>query len=216
MHLILIVISGLPYLWNNPTVITDMPPIKISLIKPLQSGQVIEPAKQIVQEEQKNESKINKPKEPTKKIEKAAPKKKIPVAKQQTPPTKADQTNEAKEISKAASNEVSTSQNIQSSPNISENSEESINYEKALIYLLSKAKKYPERARRRGITGDGTIRLKINKDGSINYLQIAKSTGSEILDQELLLLVKRASPLPPVPVGVKADFLIPVRFALGE
>ncbi len=92
-----------------------------------------------------------------------------------------------------------------------------ISYQRLIASLLSRSKQYPERARRRRESGTGTIRLQLDARGTLISFSIVSSTGSEILDRELLELVKRASPFPPFPPELNATTLTltaPVSFRL--
>lgn len=83
---------------------------------------------------------------------------------------------------------------------------------------LARAKRYPERALIRRKTGEGSIRLEISADGSVSQMTILHSTNTPILDDELLAMVKRASPFPAFPKDLRKDrvaFIIPVAFRLG-
>jgi protein TonB len=99
----------------------------------------------------------------------------------------------------------------------SQSTEARISYQQLVTSLLSRAKRYPERARRRGETGTGTIRLQLDAQGEVVASSVISSTGSETLDDELNALVDRAAPFPPFPQGLTAQtltFTVPVSFRL--
>ncbi len=92
-----------------------------------------------------------------------------------------------------------------------------VSYQDMVATLLARAKRYPERAVRNHITGNGTLRLKIAPEGSVVSVEIVTSTQSPILDEELHRMVERASPFPAFPSGMtqsQVALLVPVAFRL--
>jgi periplasmic protein TonB len=64
-----------------------------------------------------------------------------------------------------------------------------------------------------------SLAFTIDRKGNVLSSQIATSSGSSVLDAEVLALVKRAAPFPPPPAVVAdADlsFVVPIRFTAGE
>jgi protein TonB len=92
-----------------------------------------------------------------------------------------------------------------------------ISYQDMVATMLARAKKYPERALKRRMTGDGTIRIEISSDGSLSGFQIVRSTELPILDEELRAMVDRAAPFPAFPSDLHKQslaLLVPVAFRL--
>ncbi len=92
-----------------------------------------------------------------------------------------------------------------------------LNYQEAVAMLLARAKRYPERALRRGVTGEATIRIEIRSDGSLSDFEIVRSAGASVLDEELRAMVDRASPFPSFPGDLKRPSLalvVPVAFTI--
>ena len=92
-----------------------------------------------------------------------------------------------------------------------------VKYQDAVASLLARSKRYPERAIKRRITGEATIRIELSPDGSLSNFEILRSTESSILDDELRAMVDRAAPFPPFPSDLKRPSLtlvIPVAFRL--
>lgn len=91
-------------------------------------------------------------------------------------------------------------------------------YEQMISGAIHRYRVYPAEARRTNLQGDGVVRVRINRKGKILYYAIEHSTGSDLLDQAMLAMVRQANPVPPVPIGYPAgtlvEFLIPVSFAL--
>ncbi|MFC5518824.1 energy transducer TonB, partial [Kaistia terrae] len=73
-------------------------------------------------------------------------------------------------------------------------------------------KRYPAGSRSRGETGIVTVRFTIDDGGNVLAVALAGSSGFPELDQEVLSLLRRASPVPPPPPGVKKTITAPVRF----
>lgn len=82
---------------------------------------------------------------------------------------------------------------------------------------LSRRKRYPSRARSRREEGVGRLYILIGADGRVLRSQLRSSTGHEPLDQEILSMLRRAQPFPPIPSDVGArrlELVVPIRFAL--
>jgi len=93
-----------------------------------------------------------------------------------------------------------------------------LNDEVLVVSHLTRAKQYPERARRRGLQGDVVIDLVLDRDGSVRRSMIVGNSPWEILDLEALHMVERAAPFPAPPPnyrpGEAVNFKIPIRFEL--
>jgi periplasmic protein TonB len=214
LHFLFIVVSGLSFLWANATTtISEPPPISLTFIgAPVETSEVVtEKPQETKPKIEKKIPKITQQKKIVKPVPKKASVKPIP-DKESPPPIKP-----MEETSTKSETAVSAHASKSITKIDPEVKKAGIAYEQALLGLLSKAKRYPERARRRGVSGDGIIRLGLFRDGSIKDLTIVQSTNSSILDKELAHMVERASPLPPLPPYYdKTEFLIPVRFSFDN
>ncbi|MCK5512665.1 MAG: energy transducer TonB [Thermodesulfovibrionia bacterium] len=76
---------------------------------------------------------------------------------------------------------------------------------------IEKVKTYPLVARKRGIEGTVYISFGIGPDGEPQELKILKGSGSSILDNATLDIVKKAAPFPHVDIPVE----VPVVFKLN-
>jgi protein TonB len=88
-------------------------------------------------------------------------------------------------------------------------------YQAELRAWLERHKRYPKKALRKRIQGEGILYFKIDRKGKLLAHEIRNSTGSRILDREILAMLKRASPLPTVPgslSGTEFEFSLPVNF----
>lgn len=72
-------------------------------------------------------------------------------------------------------------------------------YDHMILTRLAAAKRYPAAARRQSVTGRGRVAFRVHPDGSISDIRLLISSGSTLLDEEVIRTVKRAAPLPPVP-----------------
>ncbi|RED44174.1 energy transducer TonB [Aestuariispira insulae] len=82
---------------------------------------------------------------------------------------------------------------------------------------LERHKVYPKKARRKRKQGIVTLYFRVSRDGRVLAQDIRQGSGHEILDEEVLAMLKRAQPLPPLPDNVKgayADMIIPIDFSL--
>jgi protein TonB len=83
-----------------------------------------------------------------------------------------------------------------------------------VVGLLERNKRYPSAARVRKEQGIVQLAFSLDRAGHVTATRIVKSSGSPALDKEVLELVKRAEPFPPLPpnVGEPLDLTVPIRF----
>jgi protein TonB len=82
---------------------------------------------------------------------------------------------------------------------------------------LQRFKRYPEAAERRNIEGVTIVRFTVDRSGQLVASEVLQSSGSPILDEEALALLKRASPFPAPPDGIPDTLLensLPVGFVM--
>jgi len=63
------------------------------------------------------------------------------------------------------------------------------------------------------------LRFTIDREGKVLASEINKSSGFELLDEEVLALIQRAQPVPPPPpevTGNRIEMLVPVSFSLRK
>jgi protein TonB len=61
------------------------------------------------------------------------------------------------------------------------------------------------------------VRFRVDRSGQVIASEVVKSSGSEVLDQEALELLKRASPLPAPPDAIAEEMLdniLPIYFGM--
>jgi protein TonB len=90
-------------------------------------------------------------------------------------------------------------------------------FSNTLARHIAKFKMYPKIAQMRGWQGDIVLEVKLNGDGALISSKIIKGSGFDVLDNEGLEMVKRASPFPLPPEILKGKsftILVPIRFKL--
>lgn len=87
-------------------------------------------------------------------------------------------------------------------------------WQSRLLAHLERNKRYPSGARSRREQGTAYVRFRIDANGRVLSASLARSSGSAELDREVVAMVRRASPVPAPPPGVKRTITVPVRFRL--
>jgi protein TonB len=90
-------------------------------------------------------------------------------------------------------------------------------YVALLHQALERKKEYPRAARQQRQQGRAMLRFAIDRGGNVLSYRIEKSSGYEVLDREVVAMIQRASPLPPIPAEMAADRLevvVPIPFAI--
>ena len=80
--------------------------------------------------------------------------------------------------------------------------------------LVSAHLRRHQSAARSSATGSGVVTFSLSGSGGVTSVRIAKGTGAAVLDQEILAMVRRASPFPAPPDGQPKSFTVPVNFSL--
>ena len=138
---------------------------------------------------------------------KPAPK---PPAQQATPRTAAPPPSEAPRAQAAVSAQLAAAQ--QAAPSVSP-----ARWQSKLMSHLNRRKQYPRSAQSR--REEGVVHLTFSIDGAGNVLSsgIARSSGFADLDQAVLTMIARASPVPAPPAEMAGRSLtIPIEFDLGR
>ncbi|MCH8059517.1 MAG: TonB family protein [Proteobacteria bacterium] len=65
---------------------------------------------------------------------------------------------------------------------------------------------FPELGDLQGLTGSPTLEVSIEASGQLGEVIIRKSSGSKVLDQAALDILRRASPFDPFPAEIRADY----------
>jgi periplasmic protein TonB len=82
-------------------------------------------------------------------------------------------------------------------------------WSRSVFRHLERFKLYPDAAARRGRHGTVVVRFRIDRSGHVTSSDIVKSSGEPLLDDEVLAVLKRGSPLPLPPDRVPgSDFVL--------
>ena len=87
-------------------------------------------------------------------------------------------------------------------------------WQSRLMAHLERRKRYPANARRQRLEGVAQVQFTIDANGNVQSVALAGSSGIAELDQEVVAMVRRASPVPAPPPGVNRTIVVPVRFNL--
>ena len=90
-------------------------------------------------------------------------------------------------------------------------------YAAALQAWLARHKRYPRRARLRGIEGTVLVAFAVDREGRLVHHEIRRGSGHSLLDREVQGMVQRANPFPEMPAHLETgefQLVVPVRFAL--
>lgn len=92
-----------------------------------------------------------------------------------------------------------------------------ISWQSALLGQLERHKRYPAQARRQRREGTAQLRFTLDREGRVVSGEIMTSSGSDLLDAEVLALLARAQPLPAPPDHMPGDvieIIVPIEFYL--
>lgn len=87
-----------------------------------------------------------------------------------------------------------------------------IDWRQLLRQRIERAKRYPALARRLGMEGTVHVEFRIARDGSVEGVKVAKSSGYPVLDEASVQAIKRAVPLPIVPGKIR----VPISYLLHK
>lgn len=89
------------------------------------------------------------------------------------------------------------------------------NYMGRVASRLQRQKRYPKAAKRKKIQGTVVVSFTIRRNGSVAGVRIARRSGHAMLDKEVLAMVRRASPFPPIPANAGRNTItvtVPISF----
>lgn len=87
-------------------------------------------------------------------------------------------------------------------------------WQSRLMSHLERRKRYPSEARSNREEGTVYVRFRIDDGGKVLSVSLSRSSGHSSLDQAVLDMVRRASPVPAPPPGVSKTITAPVRFSI--
>ena len=158
--------------------------------------------------------------EPIEKIETPQPIKKVePIQKKITPIIDKNATSVAqptpKEVAPSPPAEtISKIPNIVPQEQVTQHIE---SYSSLLANAIAKYKQYPKIAQMRGWQGTVIADLEIDTKGAVISIKIKKSSTYEVLDNEALEMIRKASPFPAPPESLRGknfNVLVPISFKL--
>ncbi len=93
-------------------------------------------------------------------------------------------------------------------------SDVSSNYNGLVAAHLQRYKQYPAAVRTARSQGTATVSFTIDEFGRVTSVRLAQASGTSAFDQEVVAMVRRASPFPQPPDRHRREFTVPVRFSL--
>ncbi len=85
-------------------------------------------------------------------------------------------------------------------------------YQAQLLAHLQRFRTYPDAARAQRLTGKGTVRFAMQRDGKVLEVWVDQGSGQQILDDAAKSMVLRAQPLPPIPAGLPSSLTLSLPF----
>jgi protein TonB len=87
-------------------------------------------------------------------------------------------------------------------------------FEKQLFAHVERYRRYPEAAQRDGLHGVVQVMFAMSRGGRVVGVWLKTSSGYTALDQEAIDTVRRAEPLPPIPIELpdQLTILLPIEF----
>jgi periplasmic protein TonB len=93
-------------------------------------------------------------------------------------------------------------------------SDRDANYPGRVHAHLARYKQYPAGARSAGAQGTAAVAFSLDGGGRVTSVRLARSSGNPAIDQEVVAMVRRASPFPAPPEGKGQNFNVSVPFVL--
>lgn len=141
---------------------------------------------------------------PVLKTEKAAPRKKAPA-----PPA-----SQAAKKAKAQVQPSTRTAAAQTSNGAGQPSVSPARWQSQLMAHLERRKRYPAGSKSKGEQGTVYVSFRIDDSGNVLSVTLSRSSGYGALDQSVVDLVRRASPVPAPPPGANKTIVAPVRFSI--
>lgn len=92
-------------------------------------------------------------------------------------------------------------------------------YQDVLADWLRRHRQYPMHLRRRGVEGDGSLRLRVDRGGNVALARMENPIPDARLNELSMELVRRSSPFPRMPGdldGESFECVIDIRYRLGD
>jgi len=91
------------------------------------------------------------------------------------------------------------------------------NWQRSLVAHINRYKRYPAEARAHNVEGIVSVEFTLDRSGQILSSRVAHSSGSAVLDEEAVALLRRAAPLPTPPQEVPPEgvrLALPIHFRM--
>jgi len=91
------------------------------------------------------------------------------------------------------------------------------NWQRSLVAHINRYKRYPAEARAHKVEGIVSVEFTLDRSGQILSSRVAQSSGSPILDEEAVALLRRAAPLPSPPQDIPPEgvsLALPIHFRM--
>lgn len=91
-------------------------------------------------------------------------------------------------------------------------------YGMTLFQVANSHKKYPRMARQARIEGKVWVKLTVDQRGKIVAVELARTSGHDILDRAAVDMIRRIEQFPPAPKGARwsrKTFKLPIKFEMG-
>lgn len=92
-------------------------------------------------------------------------------------------------------------------------------YQDALADWLRRHRDYPMHLRRRGVEGDGALRLRVDRTGNVALARMETAIPDARLNALTMAMVRRSAPFPAMPdelEGETFECVIDIRYRLGD
>jgi periplasmic protein TonB len=86
-------------------------------------------------------------------------------------------------------------------------------WQKQVVSLVVKSQTYPRAAQMRKEQGTAKVRVQVGASGSIDSVELAQSSGSDILDKEAQKMMEKIGSFPP-PTGGATSLVVPITWVL--
>jgi periplasmic protein TonB len=86
-------------------------------------------------------------------------------------------------------------------------------WQKQVVAMVVKAQTYPRAAQMRKEQGTAKVRVKVAASGAIEGVDLAQSSGSDILDKEAQKMMEKIGSFP-APAGGAATLVLPITWVL--
>jgi periplasmic protein TonB len=90
-------------------------------------------------------------------------------------------------------------------------------WQRDLVSRINRYKRYPATAATHRVEGVVTVQFTVDRAGVVLASQVLHSSGSPLLDDEAITMLRRAAPLPAPPAQAQAEtfeFVLPIHFKI--